>query len=154
MNNMQHVCLISSSQNKVHLAAAAAGTAGASPIPGSDAPIIAAIQSTMIYTINSEFDINSEISNISSVITGILGVTAIAQIGKTVVSNLLKFIPGAGTLIGGAISATTAIAITEAVGRAYIKVLENYYDIDQAKVVLPKDTEAILRMFKNIFVRP
>ena len=146
--------MISSSQNKVHLAAAAAGTAGASPIPGSDAPIIAAIQSTMIYTINSEFDINSEISNISSVITGILGVTAIAQIGKTVVSNLLKFIPGAGTLIGGAISATTAIAITEAVGRAYIKVLENYYDIDQAKVVLPKDTEAILRMFKNIFVRP
>ena len=108
----------------------------------------------MIYTINSEFEINSEISNISSVITGILGVTAIAQIGKTVVSNLLKFIPGAGTLIGGAISATTAIAITEAVGRAYIKVLENYYDIDQAKVVLPKDTEAILRMFKNIFVRP
>lgn len=144
--------MISSSQNKVHIAAVAAGTAGASPIPGSDAPIIAAIQSTLIYTINSEFEIDSQISITSSTITGILGVTAIAQVGKAVVSNLLKFIPVAGTLIGGTISATAAIAITEAVGRAYIKVLENYYDIDQAKVILPKDTETILTMFEKFFL--
>ena len=43
------------------VAAAAAGTAGASPIPGSDAPIIAAIQSTLIYTINSEFELDEDI---------------------------------------------------------------------------------------------
>jgi uncharacterized protein (DUF697 family) len=47
-----------------------------------------------------------------------MGVTALAQVGKAVVSNALKFIPGAGTLIGGAISLATAIGITEAVGQA------------------------------------
>ena len=35
----------------VHFAAAAAATAGASPIPFSDAPIIAAIQTKMILSI-------------------------------------------------------------------------------------------------------
>ncbi len=39
-------------------------------------------------------------------------------------SNILKFIPGAGTGIGAAISASTAGLITTALGEAYIKVLE------------------------------
>lgn len=106
----------------VHIASAAAGTAGASPIPGSDAPIIAAIQSAMVYKINTEFELDADNSKMTSVLTGIMGVTALAQVGKTVVSNVLKFIPGAGTLLGGAISASTAVVITEAVGHAYIAV--------------------------------
>ena len=38
------------------------------------------------------------------------------------VSNLLKFIPGVGTVAGGAISAGTAGIITLALGKAYIEV--------------------------------
>lgn len=117
--------ILDSCSTKIHIAAAAAGTAGASPIPGSDAPIIAAIQATLIYTINSEFELDDELKNSAAIATGILGVTALAQVGKTVVSNLLKFIPIAGTLIGGAVSATTAVALTEALGHAYVKTLSS-----------------------------
>lgn len=135
----------------VHVASTAAGTAGASPIPGPDAPIIAAIQSTMIYKINAEFELDADNSKMTSLLTGIMGVTALAQVGKTVVSNALKFIPGAGTLIGGAISATTAIAITEAVGHAYIAVLEKFFDIEKGEVVLPENSARILSVFKDVF---
>lgn len=48
--------ILDSCSTKIHIAAVAAGTAGASPIPGSDAPIIAAIQATLIYTINSSLN--------------------------------------------------------------------------------------------------
>lgn len=135
----------------VHVASIAAGTAGASPIPGSDAPIIAAIQSTMIYKINTEFELDSDTSTMTSVLTGIMGVTALAQVGKTIVSNVLKFIPGAGTLIGGAISATTAIAITEAVGHAYIQVLERFYNMKTGEVIFPENSDRIISVFKEVF---
>ncbi|EOW9174414.1 TPA: GTPase [Vibrio cholerae] len=135
----------------VHIASAAAGTAGASPIPGSDAPIIAAIQSTMVYKINTEFELDADNSKMTSVLTGIMGVTALAQVGKTVVSNVLKFIPGAGTLIGGAISAATAVAITEAVGHTYIAVLEQFFDMEKGEVVLPENSERIISVFKDVF---
>ncbi|CAI0801918.1 GTPase [Serratia fonticola] len=135
----------------VHVASLAAGTVGASPIPGSDAPLIAAVQSGMIYKINAEFELDSSTSNTTAVVTGILGITAIAQVGKAVVANALKFIPGVGSIIGGAISATTAIALTEAVGHAYIQVLTSYYNKDTGIVELPENVTAILSVFKDYF---
>ncbi|HHY6339489.1 TPA: YcjF family protein [Salmonella enterica] len=135
----------------VHIAAAAAGSVGATPIPGSDAPLIAAVQSAMIYKINAEFELDASDSKITSVVGGILGVTAIAQVGKTIVANALKFIPGVGSIIGGAISATTAVALTEAVGHAYIKVLTFYYNNDTGYVELPENVKSILEVFKNNF---
>ena len=143
--------ILDSCSTKIHIAAVAAGTAGASPIPGSDAPIIAAIQSTLIYTINSEFELDEDLKNSAAIATGILGVTALAQIGKTVVSNLLKFIPVAGTLIGGAVSASTAVALTEALGHAYVKTLSSYYDKKELKVILPENTKKIIDTFTAIF---
>lgn len=140
-----------SAKKIVHVASLAAGTAGASPIPGSDAPIIAAVQSGMIYKINAEFELDSATANTTAVVTGVLGVTAIAQVGRTVVSNILKFIPGAGSIIGGTISATTAIAITEAVGHAYIQALTYYYSTETGKVELPSEVEPILSLFKEFF---
>jgi len=143
--------IINSCKIKIHMASAAAGTAGASPIPGSDAPIIAAIQSTLIYTINSEFELDEDLKRSASIATGILGVTALAQVGKAVVANVLKFIPGAGTLVGGAISAATAIALTEAVGHAYVKTLTSFFDKKQLKVILPENTKNIIDTFVQIF---
>lgn len=135
----------------VHIAAASAGTVGASPIPGSDAPLIAAIQSTMIYKLNTEFEVNEAESSMTTLLTGILSATALAQVGKAVVANVLKFIPGAGTIFGAVISATTAVAITEAVGFAYIKVLESYFNHEKGQVELPENTEEILKVFKSTF---
>ncbi|MUJ38265.1 YcjF family protein [Aliivibrio fischeri] len=153
-NKVRLDAMISGAKTKVHIASAASATAGASPIPGSDAPIIAAIQSKLIYEINCEFELDLETSTATTLITSILGVTAIAQIGKTIVSNVIKFIPGAGSFVGGAISATTALAITEAIGHAYIMVLENYFDEITGDIVLPDNTAEILNMFKTFFQKP
>lgn len=138
-------------RNIVHGASAAAGAVGASPIPGSDAPLIAAVQSGMIYKINAEFELDTSTSTTTSVVAGILGVTAIAQVGKAVVSNALKFIPGVGSLIGGAISAATAVALTQAVGQAYIQVLVSYYNKETGIVELPESATSILSVFKEHF---
>jgi uncharacterized protein (DUF697 family) len=43
-------------------------------------------------------------------------------LGKTLVANLLKLIPGIGTAAGGAISGTIAGLVTLALGKAYIRV--------------------------------
>ena len=48
-------------------------------------------------------------------------------LGKTIVSNLLKLIPGLGTVTGGLISGTTAGLLTTALGEAYIKIMEMVY---------------------------
>lgn len=143
--------IVESCKLKIHIAAVASGTAGASPIPGSDAPIIAAIQSTLIYTINSEFELDEETSQSTAIATGVLGVTALAQIGRSVVANVLKFLPGAGSIAGGAISASTAIALTEALGHAYVKTLVAFYDTEQTKVILPHNTKKIIDTFTQVF---
>lgn len=143
--------MLEGSRKIVHIAAASAGTVGASPIPGSDAPLIAAIQSAMIYKLNTEFEVSTEEATMTSLITGILGATALAQVGKTIVGNLLKFIPVAGAIVGGAIGAVTAVAITEAVGHAYIEVLKHYFNRNTGKVEFPPNTKEILEIFKSVF---
>ena len=56
-----------------------------------------------------------------------IGAGGATVLGKTVVSNLLKLIPGAGTVVGGAISAGTAGVLTAALGEAYIGIMELVY---------------------------
>lgn len=140
-----------SAQKAVHIAAAAAATAGASPIPGSDAPIITAIQTKMIHSINGYFEVDMESSMATSAVMSVLGVTAVAQAGKAIVSNLLKVIPVAGSVVGGAVSAATALAITEAVGFAYIEVMKKYFDDESGRVVLPENTAEWLAVFEAFF---
>lgn len=74
-----------------------------------------------------------------------------AQVGKTIVSNLLKFIPVAGTLVCGAVSASTAVALTEALGHAYVKTLSSFYDEKELKVILPENTKKIIDTFTALF---
>ena len=150
-NTIRLEAMISASNTKVHRASAVAGAVGASPIPGSDAPIIAAIQSKLIYEINSEFELNLETAAATTLITGVLGITAIAQVGKSVVTGALKLIPGAGTVIGGVIAAGTATAITEAIGHAYIYALKQYFDENKGKVILPESIDMLLPIIKEYF---
>lgn len=135
----------------IHLASTATGATGMSPIPGSDAPIIATIQSTMIYKLNSAFNVNASQSMMISTVTNILGMTVVAQCGKMVVANFLKLLPIGGTLLGGLISGSTAIAITEAIGFAYVKLLENYYNPESGAVEFPENVEEVLSYFKLVF---
>lgn len=71
------------------------------------------------------------------------------MLGRTIVSNLLKMIPGAGTIVGGVISATTAATLTLALGFAYIEALKKYMKMKiNGQDMNMKDFEEI---FKNAF---
>ncbi len=97
---VQKQAMINESKTIIHIASGAAGGVGLIPIPFSDALAIAPIQAGMIYKMNDAFGVKMKDSVAASLITGLLGVTAVAQVGRTLVNGLLKFIPVMGVLQG------------------------------------------------------
>ena len=110
----------------IHSATAASAAAGAIPIPMSDAIPITAAQIGMIIALGKAFDITLSEAAAKS----IAGVGLTQQVGRAVVANALKMIPGVGTIVGGAIGASTAAALTEALGWV---IADDFYRISQGK---------------------
>ncbi len=140
--------MIDESKKIIHLASGAVGSVGLIPIPFSDALAIAPIQAGMIYKMNDAFGVELENSVAASLITGLLGVTAIAQVGRTLVNGFLKFIPVVGSVSGGA----TAAVITEGIGFAYLKVLEKCFNDETGEVNLPDEVGMITSLFKENYL--
>ncbi|WRG40609.1 DUF697 domain-containing protein [Helicobacter pylori] len=136
----------------IHVASGAAGAAGASPIPFSDMPIITGAQMTMIYKMNMAFEVSLDKVAFTTLYTGLLGFTAIGQTAKTIVANLIKLIPGAGSVVGAVISGTTAAVITEGIGFAYLKVLEKCFNDETGEVELPDEVGMITSLFKENYL--
>lgn len=143
--------MIDESKKIIHLASGAAGSVGLIPIPFSDALAIAPIQAGMIYKMNDAFGMDLDKSVAASLITGLLGVTAIVQVGRTIVNGFLKFIPGAGSVVGAVISGATAVVITEGIGFAYLKVLEKCFNDETGEVKLPA-VDVITSLFKENYL--
>lgn len=95
---------------------------GGVPIPFADAPLLIGQQVAMMIEINHVFGFDIKRDALTSLATAVIGIGGATVIGKTVASNLLKLIPGVGTVAGGAISAGTAGIITLALGKSYIEV--------------------------------
>ena len=95
----------------IHTASVAAGAAGAAPIPIADTIPISAAQVTMVVALGKIFDLTIS----TSVAKSVIGVGVAQGVGRTLASSL-KAIPGIGTVVGGAICATTAASLTEALG--------------------------------------
>ncbi|UFG19474.1 hypothetical protein LJN47_04520 [Helicobacter pylori] len=140
--------MIDESKTIIHLASGAAGGVGLIPIPFSDALAIAPIQAGMIYKMNDAFKVKMEESVATSLITGLLGVTAVAQVGRTLANGFLKFIPGVGSVAGSA----TAVIITEGIGFAYLKVLEKCFNDETGEVELPDEVGMITSLFKENYL--
>lgn len=96
---------------------------GFAPIPFSDASVLVPMQVTLLAHITAIFGISMDKSTIVSIIAAVGGTGSATMIGKTIVANAFKFIPGAGTVIGGLISGATASAVTSALAVSYIEVL-------------------------------
>ncbi|MGN8458235.1 YcjF family protein [Helicobacter pylori] len=139
--------MIDESKTIIHVASGLAGTAGAIPIPFSDALAIAPIQAGMIYKMNDAFGMDLDTSVGASLVAGLLGVTAVAQVGRTLVNGLLKFIPVVGSVAGSA----TAVIITEGIGFAYLKVLEKCFNDETGEVKLPA-VDVITSLFKENYL--
>ncbi len=114
-------------QAAVATATAAAFGEGFSPIPFSDCALLIPTQVAMVASITAIFGLDINKSIITAFVSSTLGAGGATIAGKTIVSNLLKFIPGAGTLVGGSISGATAGLLTTALGEAYILLMEAVY---------------------------
>lgn len=99
-------------KNKCQIAIHTAAAAGALPIPMSDAIPITTAQIVMVVAIGKAFGVSIS----QTVAKSLIGLTIAQQAGRAVVSNILKAVPGVGTVAGGVIGATTAAALTEALG--------------------------------------
>ncbi|MGN8446195.1 hypothetical protein ACR9LH_02890 [Helicobacter pylori] len=139
--------MIDESKTIIHIASEAAGAAGLIPIPFSDIPLITTAQMAMIYKMNRAFEVKMENSVATSLITGLLGVTAVAQVGRMLVNGLFKFIPVVGSVAGS----TTAVVITEGIGFAYLKALETCFNDETGEVELPA-MDTIKSLFKESYL--
>lgn len=110
-------------QTIVKLAAATAAAVGAVPIPFSDAALLVPTQLSMLAKITSSFGISMQKAALVGAITATFGTTGTTALGKSAVTSILKLIPGAGMVVGGAISGATAAALTAALGEAYIAIM-------------------------------
>ena len=113
MNEKEKVATIIHSAS----AAAAAVGGGLAQIPGSDMPILCGIQTTMVISIG-----NVHGADIGEAAAMDLVITYAAGYGGRAISQwLIGWMPG----LGNAINATTAAAITEAVGWSAHKYFQN-----------------------------
>lgn len=157
IDTLQHVQIASLEEKKrraqavVATATVAAVGEGAAPIPFSDCALLIPTQVGMIASITVLFGFDVNKSIITALLSSSIGAGGATLLGKTVVTNLIKFIPGAGTVIGGAISAGTAGVITAALGEAYIGIMELVFKgemgIDDLSTI--KGRDAMSTMFKE-----
>lgn len=118
---------MSDNSGKIHAiihgaaSAAAAVGAGLAQIPGSDNAVITPIQIAMIISIGEvhgqKLSKGAALSTLSAASAGVAG--------RTLSQFLVGWVPG----YGNAVNATTAFAITEAIGWAADKILRNDTDV-------------------------
>jgi len=100
----------------------------------------------MIADISSVFGMELSKAALSTIVSSAIGVTGATFLGRAIVSNALKFVPGIGSIAGGAISATTASIITVALGEAYISVLMTILQENPDKAL---DVDEIVKRLKE-----
>ena len=106
----------------IHTAALGAGAAGAIPIPIADAIPISAIQIGMILSLGQTFDFPID----KNIAEAIVKVALAVKSGRFIVANICKAIPGINLTVGAIVGASTAVAITQALGWI---VADNFYKI-------------------------
>ena len=138
-------------QAVVAASATTAAATGAVPIPFSDAALLVPEQIAMLGGITVAFGVPMEKASLVAIVTATIGTAGTTVLGKTVVSGLLKLIPGVGSAVGGAISAATAAALTAALGEAYIAILIRVMkgEMTIAELQTKEGMQAITDLFKE-----
>jgi uncharacterized protein (DUF697 family)/GTP-binding protein EngB required for normal cell division len=128
-------------------AVTAATAAGATPIPFSDAAVLVPIQIGMMVRIANLYDLGLQ----RSTAIAITATSAATQAGRSVVTGLLKFVPGVN-VAAMAISAGVAGAITYGMGEAWHLICKKIAagELDAA---LLSDTEQLGKVFLEEFKR-
>lgn len=131
----------------IKAATGTATTVGASPIPFSDAALLVPIQLGMMASIAVTYGIPIDRSTAASLAATAAATTA----GRTMVTNLIKFVPGAGTAVAAPISAGVAGTFTYAIGHAWVRVCERLARGELRAVGGALDNEAVRKVFMDEF---
>ena len=130
----------------VGAATTAAVAAGASPLPLSDAIALVPIQIAMLARISVVYGLDPTREFHAALLASMVGTSATILGSRLIVTNLLKVIPGAGTVVGGMISGSTAGALTAALGEMYISTLDFLYAKAEGA---PPTTDDVLIEFRR-----
>lgn len=126
-----------------------AATAAAVPIPLAAAASIIPVQLKMVAALNGVLGIEFSAENWKPLTLAVLSSLGLTTIGRLAVVSLLEFIPGAGSLAGGAINATMAGAMTYGLGKGYIAFVKHFHEQEGR---LPNAAE-IVDGFKDFWSR-
>lgn len=102
-----------------------AGVIGASPIPGSDVLPLTTLQVGLIIKLSNLYDKPLTKKAAKDMIV----ITATQTIGHTIYRQALKFIPGAGSIIGGTVASSMTLALGYGVKYAYENNIAIDYDM-------------------------
>jgi uncharacterized protein (DUF697 family)/GTP-binding protein EngB required for normal cell division len=117
---IDHVRKEQEARRYIATSATSAAAAAASPIPFSDATLLVPIQLGMMARIAQIYKIKFERAALLAIAS-----TAVAtQAGRSAFTSLIKMVPGAGTVVGGAIGAGVASTFTYAMGQAWLSVCQ------------------------------
>ncbi|WP_108775555.1 YcjF family protein [Lactimicrobium massiliense] len=138
-------------QSQAIVAATVAGSFGEGfvPVPFSDAAMLVPTQVGMIAGITVVFGMDVSKSFLTSFVSATIGSAGATVLGKTIVSNLLKLIPGVGSVAGGLISGTTAGLLTTALGAAYIEIMKMVFNGEIKKEDL--QSKEVQETMKSLF---
>ncbi|EDO8526932.1 DUF697 domain-containing protein [Campylobacter jejuni] len=114
--------------SKLNCYSTTAGAVAATPIPFSDIALILPTQIAMIVHISNIYNLDFDKESVKKITLALLGVCGAGFGIRLGVGAALKFLPGLGSVAGGAINATIATTATKAMGELYIKYLDNNFD--------------------------
>lgn len=106
-------------------AGVSAGIIGASPIPGSDIVPLTSLQVGLIIKLSKLYDKPLTKKAAKDMIV----ITATQTVGHTIYRQALKFIPGAGSIIGGTVATAMTVALGYGVKYSYENDIAIDYDL-------------------------
>lgn len=101
--------------NWIISAGAAATSVGALPVPGSDFVPLVGIQVSLILKLSSLYNKPISKANAKELIIA----TVVGNAGKAVFRQVIKFVPGAGSVVGASVAGGTTIALGHAIKYIY-----------------------------------
>lgn len=111
----------------VYAAAGTAGAGGAVPIPLADAAAVFGIQVGMVARVAAQMGVALDTDAIKPLAVTVVSALALTTGGRYLAGQLIKLIPGIGSVVGGAITGSVAAATTYGLGSAFVTYLEQFF---------------------------
>jgi uncharacterized protein (DUF697 family)/predicted GTPase len=134
-------------------ATASAAAAAATPVPFASAILLVPIQMGMVFGISRAVGLDLKQEAIKPIVGAALGTLATTFTGRAAAAalgELLKGIPGVGSIVGGAVDAAVAGALTKALGEGCLDFLTAHI---HSHGQWP-GTADLVSFFRNVWLKP